>query len=190
MNLQNEKVELVNSTLKDYPNLIVSEEIYDLTGKRLLKKVQHSSALSNRLAVCFKAELPTELPPVYLVRLSLADGKIVLSENEYWMSTHTNNSIEEFNHLSKPVVVGKILKKDENKFLLQVSNKSKVPAIGLRFNLRNLKTGKRILPAYFSDAYFTLLPGEIKITTIEADTDDLRNSEVTVEGYNFDLVVK
>lgn len=42
----------------------------------------------------------------------------------------------------------------------------------------------------FSDAYFIMLPCEIKITPIEADTEGLKNSEVIVEGYNVDLVVK
>ena len=42
----------------------------------------------------------------------------------------------------------------------RVSNPAHAPALEVRLTLRDPKTGQRILPAYYSDNYFSLLPGE------------------------------
>jgi hypothetical protein len=49
-------------------------------------------------------------------------------------------------------------------------------------------TGKRILPAYISDGYFTLLPGESRAITAECPADKLPEAlKITAEGLNVPL---
>ena len=47
-------------------------------------------------------------------------------------------------------------------------------------NLRDASTGEIILPAYFSDGYFHLLPGEKRIIEVSSPSQ----GNVSVEGYN------
>jgi len=58
-------------------------------------------------------------------------------------------------------------------------------ALYVKLNLRDAKTNERILPAYFSDGYFTLMPGESR--DIEVDYPDNRKDaemKITAEAYN------
>ena len=76
------------------------------------------------------------------------------------------------------------MKQENGKVIFVVFNSAKSPAIGLKFNLRESISGKIILPANFSDGYFTLLPGEKKQLVAEWNNSEQKNQEVIVEGYN------
>ena len=52
-------------------------------------------------------------------------------------------------------------------YTFTVANDSKIPAYAVKLNLKNLDTGETILPAYFSDGYFNLLPGEKKEISVD-----------------------
>ena len=59
---------------------------------------------------------------------------------------------------------------DETTVTLSLQNTSpSATAFALRLRLVNERTGERILPAYFSDNYLTLLPGESRNVTVSAD---------------------
>ena len=60
-------------------------------------------------------------------------------------------------------------------------------AISLKLNIRNAATGERILPAYVSDGYFHLLPGERRHVSLEFTPQDAE-ADVSVEGYNVDRI--
>ncbi len=55
-------------------------------------------------------------------------------------------------------------------------------------HLWGVGTGKRILPAYISDGYFTLLPGESRAITAECPANKLPDSlKISAEGLNVPL---
>jgi hypothetical protein len=64
----------------------------------------------------------------------------------------------------------------------EITNISGNIALNLKFNLVNPENGEIILPAYFSDGYFHLIPGEKK--TIEVHSPS--TGAIMVEGYNVD----
>lgn len=183
-NLHDNKVVVVNTSLKSYQKLTARLEVFDLNGKKIAIMQNEFEIPANRLTECFQAQFPMDLPEVYLLRLTLSDKKQVLAQNDYWQSKHSNNSFEAFNKLPEALLTGKIIKKEGTKITLQVLNTSKVPVIGLKLNLKNTQTGKILLPAWFSDGYFNLLPGEKKLLTLEAKAEDFKNAEVITEGYN------
>jgi hypothetical protein len=64
-------------------------------------------------------------------------------------------------------------------------NPSKTMAVSIKLNLRDSSTGKRILPAYISDGYFTLLPGESRVIRIECPLEKITGKlKITSEGLN------
>jgi hypothetical protein len=68
---------------------------------------------------------------------------------------------------------------------LELQNNNKNIALMTFLTLRNADTGQRILPAYTSDNYLSLLPGEKRSVTIEcprsfADTP----LQVCLDGWN------
>ncbi|MGN6569738.1 MAG: hypothetical protein ACTHJ0_17385, partial [Flavipsychrobacter sp.] len=46
------------------------------------------------------------------------------------------------------------------------------------------KTGKRILPAFYSDNYVSILPGEKQTINIGFNKEKKMNAVVTIEGWN------
>jgi len=125
----------------------------------------------------------TNLPEVYLVRLKLntLDGK-TLSTNEYWKSNQETGNFLAFNKLPDVSLNITKSKSMNGKWLIQVENLSTSPVIGLKLNLAD--AGNNILlPAYFSDGYFTLMPQEKR--TIEVSySGDTKGVKIRSEGYN------
>jgi mannosylglycoprotein endo-beta-mannosidase len=55
--------------------------------------------------------------------------------------------------------------------------------------LHQKKSGRRVLPVFYSDNYISLVPGESSTVSIEAATKDLQGDLPLVEldGYNVDV---
>ena len=128
--------------------------------------------------------MPIGLPAVYLLRLSLSQGNKVISLNEYWKSNQEGGRFDGFNQLAEAHLSAKIVKQQDGKVTFVVTNQTKVPAIGIKLNLRDPYTGKIILPANFSEGYFTLLPGEQKQIAADWNSATTKNTEVIGEAYN------
>ena len=57
--------------------------------------------------------------------------------------------------------------------------------MNLKFNLCDPQTGEIILPAYFSDGYFHLLPGEKRTIQMHSPS----TGAIMAEGYNVDNII-
>jgi hypothetical protein len=127
---------------------------------------------------------------VYIVRLFLSDSKGgILSRNDYLMRGQGTENFFAVSELGKASLKARRLAPSKDgKLRFEVSNNSKVAAMNLKFNLCCPQTGEIILPAYFSDGYFHLLPGEKRV--IEMHSPSCGN--IVVEGYNVDsqIIIK
>ncbi len=67
-----------------------------------------------------------------------------------------------------------------------IANTTKTPALQIHLQLRKEKSGSRVLPAYYSDNFISLLPGERRTVLIEAAVSSLGGQRpvVTVDGWN------
>ena len=64
-----------------------------------------------------------------------------------------------------------------------VSNKGKCAAVSVKFDLNDNADGSQILPAYFSDGYFNLLPGQMRRISVKYP-DEGKDIIISAEGYN------
>lgn len=192
MNLDNNKIIVVNTTLKSIEKVEACLDIFDLYGKRLYQRNKKIDVTANQLTDVFIPEFSEKLPNPYLIRLSLVDKKgNILSLNEYWKTNGKIRSFQKFNDLAKVKLTGKLLEHKEGKrnfAKFQLMNSSKLPAIGVKLNLRDLQTDEILLPAYFSEGYFTLLPGEKKQLRVEYPKFPRKNVVITVDGYNIENI--
>jgi hypothetical protein len=183
-NLHDSKVVIINTCLKEVPNAKIEFKLFNLQGKVLFQKAQKVNVRANQLTDCFIPELPSDLPEIYLARVVLTDSKgNPISINEYWKSASDN--FQALNQLEKVELKGKIVKQLKGKTAkieFELVNHSKTPAVGIKLNLRNPATNERILPAYFSDGYFTLFPGESRRLTV--DCGQSGPMFITTDGYN------
>jgi hypothetical protein len=183
----------INNTLKDYQGITTELTVYDINSKELHKESNISNSKANSSTMCFEARLPAVLPQIYFVRLKTFSSKgSLLSENSYF---RTNDGKKDFKALGslrsvnlKGMVTQKVISGKSERFIVTVTNPSSTMAVSVKLNLRDGNSGKRILPAYVSDGYFTLLPGETRIIHAECPADKIsRSIKITAEGLNVPL---
>lgn len=184
MNLPENDVMIINTTLKDSKASTASVRYISLQGKELYKKVQSVDVLANRATKCFIPEKPANLPRLYLARLELKDVKgNLLSTNDYWISDGKSESYHDMNTLSSANVSIKT-KYLKGKMLVELQNNSATIAAALKLNAVDKATKEIILPAYFSDGYINLLAGEKRVLDLDVTKFPQGNYEIIVEGYN------
>lgn len=172
------QISVINTSLQRYSNCSASIRIFEMNGKAV---AGHEFALAvpeDRKVAPGRFQLPSSLSGNYLVRLQLSDksGKLI-SSNDYLECAGKINNFKAFNHLS---AVKLSIEKNSNQ-VVTVSNHSSAPAIAIKLNLVDHK-GHTVLPAYFSDGYFNLLPGESKQLTLLMHAPE--SAEIKASGYN------
>lgn len=85
---------------------------------------------------------------------------------------------------------GTKVSRQKDKWLLTtvLTNHSRYPAFNIRLKVLGDKSRKKILPVMYDDNYFTLLPGEQKMVTMELQNADTRGEQpvVAIEGFNLE----
>lgn len=190
MNLDDYDVVVLNTTTAPLRNVTVTFACYNMAGKKLFSKTEKGINVdANSRKEIIKSALEV-MNGVYIVRLHLTDSKgNVLSRNDYLMRGQDTENFTSFAGLGKATLKArKLAPSKDGKLRFEVTNSSKTVAMNLKFNLCCPETGEIILPAYFSDGYFHLLPGEKRV--LEMHSPKVGN--VVVEGYNVDsqIIIK
>ena len=80
---------------------------------------------------------------------------------------------------------------EERYFLtVDIKNAGKNIALMTRLKVLRDRSKERVLPVYYSDNYFSLLPGETKQVILEFNAKDLQgeNPVLGIEGWNIDYM--
>lgn len=182
MNLHDNEVVILNTTMNPLEDLKVEAACLSLEGRRLDYKVQKNIDVNANSRKDLFVLDTAGIKDVFIVRLTLTDkaGKC-LSINDYLLR---GEGTEDFKSLAEVPVVElkarklKSLSGETTRF--EIMNPSKNIAMNLKFNLRSVETGEIVLPAYFSDGYFHLMPGEKRIIEMYSPEAGV----ISVEGYN------
>ncbi len=187
INEDNNNVVVSNTTLNKINNATAIIEFFDLNGNQISNQQKKVDVEANQLTNIMLLKKTQHVNNVYLIRAKLFNNKgEIISENEYWKTNCGN--FQSFNSLPQVFVNGKIEKitKSNNKCSIsfRLTNNSKILAISLELNAYNPEAQEIILPAYFSEGYFNLLPGESKIVKVEIDDNQSLSPEILITGYN------
>lgn len=177
VNLDNNVVCVVNAGMKDARKLRAQVQYLGLDGKVLSTMSATLDAPANSRVNSFEALEPAGLPDVYIVRATLKDAKgKTVSVNDYIKKTG-----KDFTALnSLPEITLKVRKLSDGR--IEVCNPSKTAcAISVKMDLMDA-AGEQILPAFFSDGYFNLLPGEKRVLDYKYNGSNAAG--FAVEGYN------
>lgn len=192
-NATSHRLQIVNASCNTFVDAKATFTIYDHSGKALWSKQwKELNITANNLLEVEQVDLPASDEPLVMIRLKLYNkqGKL-LSENDYWVNPKEPTVYRSLDVIGKSHVESKIIhrKQDNESIVLDVElrNRGKNIALNLKTNVRSITTGEAILPAYASDGYFNLLPGEKKRISLEVPKAVAEeNMTVTFTGLNIE----
>ena len=176
-----EKVQLVNISRKDFTSVEAYAEVLDIYGRRISADTCTSPLPVHTTLDVMDVRVP-EGQDAYYLRLSLkADGE-VLSDNFYVRSAGDSGLKSLLSLPAAEVNVKTRFQKHDGTVTCNalVSNDSDVPALMIRLNLKGTD-GEQILPAFYSDNYFHLMPGESRTVEISYRAEDSRGVRPVLE---------
>lgn len=103
----------------------------------------------------------------------------IISENLYWVNAL--NKFNDLNHLPETTlqVVARISEGDDtNKYIVNVKNTGKAIAFMFSARISGKDSHQEVLPTFWSDNYFSLLPGESKIINATIKKEDITETPV------------
>ena len=186
----NTSIEVVNSLPDMKAALTARARLYSLENKLLTEHEEKKDAPTGATQF-FALDLAQHLNGnAALLTLELRDSNgALLSNNFYWLA----GSIVDYrklNRLGKAQIQATLRAAEEEKYArvkVTLANTGTSAALQLKLTLLDAAGKARVLPAYYSDNYVSLLPGENKEIIIEySKTSAPSGISLGLRGWNFD----
>ena len=190
LNLPDNKLVVLNTTLQDQPHMTVETRVVALDGAPLFARTDTLDAKAND-----KTDLPdVPLAPILaqhgaaLVELVLKDGDgKAVDRNFYWRGDNeaAYRALDGMAPTPLQLSVAAPVRDGEDTLIrATLANRSRVPAIEAKLTLQD-EGGQRILPAYYQDNYISLLPGESRTIDIRyPSTTSAHRPRMALRGWN------
>jgi hypothetical protein len=190
LDLSDYNIAIVNTTNAAQPSLALSANVYSLTNKLLFHREERRDVAADSASNAFKLDLAPLWTAEEVVFVSLelknAAGEVV-SRNFYWLAAQ-DASYRRLNRLGATSLAASaksVRTGDTVRLQINLQNKGTVASLATKLTLLNASDGSRILPAYYSDNYVSLLPGESRIIEIEYPARAAGGSaQVSLRGWN------
>ena len=192
-NEENRGIEVVNNRPEELDDLSVKLTIYRFDGTVDAHQAYPVAKVPGSTTIkAAEIEVDARITPLYFIKLDLTDGKgNLLSTNFYWqhVSQDQFDGLENLSIVTLDAEASAHTNGDKMMITVTLHNNSQHVALLSHLQLHQKKSGRRVLPVFYSDNYISLVPGESSTVTIEAATKDLQGDEplIEVDGYNIDV---
>jgi hypothetical protein len=197
---RDDSIVLSNLTPKTYNTVTTNMKVFDLGGRVVSDQTWNTETLGPdaygiRLATA-TADFAKSSTDMVFIRLTVKDASgNELGDTLYWHNRKDYMRYKSLNRLpevrleaavSPKSTVAKELGNGNDLYAITLSNNSSAPAVQTRIRTISSATGKDILPAFYSDNYFSLMPGERKTVTVEFNSAYLKGGQPVFElsGWN------
>jgi hypothetical protein len=182
MNLPDRQVIVVNNPTTALAGATATAEVYDMDGQQISKISKPVTVSGGAITapMDFGIDAAVSTHKVVIVKLSLtsADGS-ELSRNVYWQGVDPS-SLQTLNSLPLQAISLSGVR-TERGVAITLNNASATAVLENKLTLLDDK-GNRILPAYYSENYVSLVPGEQRTVTI--DFQSKGPIQVALRGWN------
>jgi hypothetical protein len=189
LNLPGNELVVLNTTRDDAKGLTIRTRIASLDDRELFARTDRVDAAADQATAL--APVPLDrifaADPMVLVSLEMTDsqGRLV-SRNFYWRGREPA-SYRALNGLARTplalAAAAPVADGGDRLVRVTIGNDGKVPALEARVVLVDAK-GERILPAFYSDNYISLLPGERRVIEIRYPPASPAPAKVRLDGWN------
>jgi hypothetical protein len=197
---RNDSIVLSNMTPKTYNHVVTNMKVFDLSGKIVSEQKWETPTLGpdsyGIVLATAAADFAKSSTDVVFIRLTVKDSSSnVLGDTLYWHNWKNYMRYESLNSLPevtlrasvspKPPIAGEI-GNGNHLYIITLSNNGSAPAVQTRIRTISSATGEDLLPAFYSDNYFSLMPGESKTVTVEFKPKYLKGGEpiFKLSGWN------
>jgi exo-1,4-beta-D-glucosaminidase len=200
-------VAIVNGKQEPQNGLKIVAKLYDTSMKERFTREATVDVPADGVAKSFAIPEPADISTTYFLNLQLfSSSGSLLSRNFYWLSTKPDvlnfaksewyytpmtafADFTELQQLHKERLASSLhLQEGPEEMTAHVSvdNPGKGLAFLVRLRLLRGKDGPEILPVFWEDNYFSLLPGEKRSVTVKVRNADLHGSTpvLAVDGFN------
>ncbi|MHB8902502.1 MAG: glycoside hydrolase family 2 protein [Thermoguttaceae bacterium] len=182
-------VAVINNRLEPEADLAVRARVYDMAMALRWEKIAAANVEANSFRDVLTIPPIDDLSPVYFVKLELlrAGGEPV-SDNFYWLARDSGDlsALAELPpvRLTASHEIGH--DGQEQTVRVRVTNPSDQLAFFTHLALTRGPGGEEILPVYWDDNYFSLLPGESRIVCARLSAGDAERFSIALEvgGWN------
>jgi hypothetical protein len=197
---RDDSIVLSNLTPKSYSGVVTNMKVFDMNGRIVSEQTWATPKLDPdaygiRLATATAdfAQSPTDL---IFIRLTVRDGAgNALGDTLYWHNWKDYMRYESLNLLpevrmsaavSRKTAVAGEIGNGNVLYTITLSNDSSAPAVQTRIRTISSATNEDIVPSFYSDNYFGLMPGESKTVTVEFSPKYLKGGQPIFElsGWN------
>ena len=189
-------VSVINCRAEPQPGLEVSATVFDPDAKPLWQRTVRLDAPANAFREVFAITGLTNLAPFVFVKLQLKDaaGRSV-SDNFYWLPGQGASDYKALQKLPlvKLNVAASVERAGADKLVrVKITNPTSHIAFFIQLALTKGVGGEEILPVFWDDNYFSLVPGETRELTAHIATRDLAGKKPVLEvgGWNVDSAVE
>jgi hypothetical protein len=181
LNLPHLATAAVNTTTNGIYAAALRARVYAPDGRLLYEHEETLDLPADSARESFRLELPSEL---VFVKLELRDARgKMLSENFYWQAAGPA-AYRKLNELP-PAKITARASRAGSVVRVELANEAGAAALMIKLTLRQAGGGPRVLPAYASDNYISLLPGERRRIEIELPSGAAKSRlELGVRGWN------
>lgn len=185
LNLEDGSVDLIN--LNQARSLKVRVRVLGLENNTLSDQTNQILAAADARTAVGKLDLEKlAAGHTVLVKLNVMDAAgAPISDNFYWWAKD-DASLRELDALPAVKLTATATGTSsggERKATVTLRNSGAAPAILVKLTLKNEATGDRILPAYYSENYVSLLPGEERTVTVNFP-EGAERAAIGIRGWN------
>ena len=195
-------VSVYNEQYRKFEGLRLNFRLINMDMKTIVEKEAHLNLDQDAIANdVLKIDIPVDkLSSVHFIKLELYDkDDNLISDTFYWRSTDQykgpwtvggplHGGFQTLQNLPKTQLNYQVKTETQNGqivYSVLLSNKSNTLAFFNRLKLVDQTTGSLISPTFYSDNYFSILPGETKRVQIEISDRKVGSKvQLVIEGIN------
>ena len=181
-------IKTVNSRTTNLKGLSAQARSYDLFGKELWQKKVTIDLPKATVSDCFPFPRPTDATTVFFLQLTLKEQTKTLSDNFYW-GCAKGGSCDDLNRLPQAslcVDATEMRSEAGRRMTVNITNPTQVVVLAIRIKVQRAASGERVLPVFYSDNYFSLLPGGHRTVSLEFSESSLagEKAKIIAEAWN------
>ncbi len=189
LNLDDQTVSVINHFFESQKELLASAAIYSMDMEEIWAEKASVEIDSSSSYEAFQVQIPENFSDtVCFLHLQLKDteGKCI-SENFYWLAADNDfTALKKLPGVNLEVDATAKDKGGKRIYNIRLNNISDSLAFFVNPSIRSGKEGEEVLPSFWSDNYFSILPGKSRDVTVEFEGALLEGEDayLKVEGWN------